>query len=487
MNLYKILEDLNYELLSENENIEIKNISYDSRRVTKGTLFICIKGYKYDGHDYINSAVNNGALAVIVERDELINPILKKKVTFIKVEDTRKALSKVASKFYGNPSSELKVIGITGTNGKTSVSYYISEILKLSGKKTGIIGTINNVCGDEILDIVRTTHTTPEAPQIQCMLRTMVEKGVEFVCIEATSMGLKLNRVDDCNFDIAVFTNLTRDHLDDHKTMENYKNCKKQLFRLSKFSVINLDDNVGREIINETTNGYITYGLNKYADIYAHDIKTTNQGTKFIMTYKGENKDVQIYIPGRFSVYNALAATGVCIRLGLKIDDIINGLASITNVKGRFETIKAENGSSIIVDYAHTPDALENVLKTAREFKKGKLILVFGCGGNRDKTKRPLMGKIASKLADLCIITSDNPREEDPQNIIKDIIKGMNNVNSECIIIEDRKKAIRFALTQANNNDIVIIAGKGHETYQEINGDVIPFDDCEIVKKYLKT
>ncbi|WDV47019.1 UDP-N-acetylmuramoyl-L-alanyl-D-glutamate--2,6-diaminopimelate ligase [Clostridiaceae bacterium M8S5] len=484
MKLRSILNNIDYKIIND-KDIDIKSIAYDSRRVKKGTLFICIKGYKYDGHDYIENAINNGAVAIMVQKNEY-KPLGSSKVVFIEVKDTRRAMSKISSIFYAEPAKNLKMIGITGTNGKTSVSYYISELLKYHGKKTGIIGTINNICDDEVLDIIRTTHTTPEALEIHNMLDLMLKANVEFVCIEATSMGLKLGRVDDCDFDIAVFTNLTQDHLDDHKTMEDYKNCKKKLFKMSKFLVINIDEEVAQEIINETDRNYITYGLSKEAQIYGYDIQINNDGTTFKIEYNNEIKNAQIYTPGRFSVYNALAATGACIGLGMKLDDIIKGLASIKKVRGRFETIKAQNGSNIIVDYAHTPDALENVLKTAREFSKEKIIVVFGCGGNRDKTKRPIMGKIASELADLCIVTSDNPRYEKPLDIIRDITKGIDNINSGCIIIQDREKAIKFALSEAKANDVIIIAGKGHETYQEIEGKTIHFDDCEIVKKYLK-
>lgn len=484
MNIKNLLKGYKYDVICGQEDLEINEIAYDSRKIKEKDLFVCIKGFKIDGHSYIENAIDRGAIAIVLEDDTKIDTGKHKNITFIKVEDARKALSYMSNLYYDMPSKFIKLVGITGTNGKTSVSYYISYIMNQVGYKTGIIGTIDNVCGCESLDIMTTTHTTPEALEIHKMLMMMLERHVDVVCMEATSMGLKLARVDDCDFDIAVFTNLTRDHLDDHKTMKDYKESKKILFNLSNISVINIDDKVGKEILQESQNECITYGLSEEAKIYAHDIVISDKGAKFKVTYDYKIYDIKINIPGKFSIYNALAAMGVCLVLGVNMQDIMKALRNIKSVKGRFESINLKNGSKAIIDYAHTPDALKNVLETVNEFKKGDSIVVFGCGGNRDKSKRSIMGKIACDLADKVIITSDNPRYEDPQSIILDIIEGNNDYESKFTIIQDRKNAIEYAISISKKSDVILIAGKGHETTQEIGDEILPFDDCQIVKQY---
>lgn len=478
-----LLKETEHTVLSGDKNIEISNIVYNSKKVIKGSLFVCIKGFKLDGHDYIVDAVKNGAVAILVE-EELKN--YPEDVVFIKVENTRKVLPQIGSIFYGEPSKDLNVVGITGTNGKTSVSIFVSNILESVKRKVGIIGTIDNRIGNKVLKLDRTTPTTPESLDLQYILHEMKKEDAYDVVMEVSSMALELHRVDYCDFKVGVFTNLTQDHLDNHKTMENYKNAKLKLFTRCKYAVVNADDDVYEDILNIATAKIFTFGINNKADLVAKDIEISIYGVKFKVVFKGMEREVFVKVPGLFSVYNALAAMGTCYCLGLSFDEIVKGVSEIKGVRGRFETIPSGKGYSVIVDYAHSPDALENVINTAKEFTDGKITTVFGCGGDRDRTKRPIMGEIAGKLSDYVVITSDNPRTEDPIRILNDVEDGVKKTDCSYEKIVDRKEAIHLAMDNASIGDVIIIAGKGHETYQILKDEVIDFDDAEVVREHLK-
>ncbi|KXZ39545.1 UDP-N-acetylmuramoylalanyl-D-glutamate--2,6-diaminopimelate ligase [Alkalithermobacter thermoalcaliphilus JW-YL-7 = DSM 7308] len=461
-------------------DLEINSIDYDSRRLDKDSLFICIKGFNVDGHNFIQEGIKKGSRAFIVQDDIFIEGY-----TFIRVKDTRDAMAIIASNFYKNPTKDLNLVGVTGTNGKTTITYLLKDILHEEG--VGLIGTIKNIIGDK--EIV-SSRTTPESLQLQSYFREMVDKNVKYCVMEVSSHSLELKRVEECEFKVGIFTNLTEDHLDFHKTLENYRLAKQKLFyKTTKANIINIDDEGGRKIyedIKHLKTPIITYGINNKADITAKDIKMFLDKVQYTVVTDEFEEEVEVPIPGKFTVYNSLAVIGACIALGIPKEIIIKRLKKANKVPGRFETINSSKNFSVIVDYAHTPDALENIIKTAREFVRGNIITVFGCGGDRDRSKRPIMGKISQDLSDISIITSDNPRSEDPKKIVEDILEGMNkNINNYKIII-DRKEAIKQAIAMANEGDIVIVAGKGHEDYQIIGDKKIHFDDKEVVREFLK-
>ncbi|MGI6538173.1 MAG: UDP-N-acetylmuramoyl-L-alanyl-D-glutamate--2,6-diaminopimelate ligase [Caldicoprobacterales bacterium] len=458
--------------------MEISGIYYDSRQVKGGSLFFCIEGYRADGHDYAASAVEKGAAAVVLRKDIP----LPEGVTKVFVPDTRKAMGLIASALYGKPSEDLLLFGVTGTNGKTTTTYMIKSILEQAGKKTGLIGTIANMIGSRMIPAER---TTPESPDLQKLMRDMVNEKVNAAVMEVSSHSLALHRVIGCTYDIGIFTNLTQDHLDFHGTFENYLAAKKKLFEQSRLAIINVDDESGREILKDLECQYFTYGIYKPADIYARDIEIMVDGVSFNLHILGGKISIVLSIPGIFSVYNALAAAAACYAAGISLKDIQKGLTSIKGVPGRFETLDTGTGFSIILDYAHTPDGLENILKTARGLTDGRLVTLFGCGGDRDAAKRPMMGEVAGRYSDLCIITSDNPRYEDPVKIIEDILPGIAKTHCPYKVIVDRREAIEYAIKNARENDLIILAGKGHETYQIIKGDTYPFDEKEIVAQIL--
>lgn len=490
MNIKKIVKDLRGTVIQFGKCEDVMSISYDSRKVKRQALFVCVKGDNSNGHDYIDEVIAKGAVAIIIE-DEI--SIENDNITIIKVDNARKALSYVSNVFYNRPSNSLDVVGITGTNGKTSISFLISEILQANEEKVGVIGTIGMQVNNKPLPIEKTTPTTPDSLELQMVLREMVDVGATKLVMEVTSIGLDQQRVNDCKIDIGVFTNLTEDHLDFHGTMEKYKEAKKQLFKLCKIGVINTDDLAGCEFVStmlerkkeDSSIEVITYAIDKNADLRAENVVLTPFGSRFNITYKMKSYSVNINLPGKFNIYNTLAAIGAALQLGVSMDVIIKALEVIKGAKGRFESVVSDRGYTAVVDYAHTPDALENVLITAKEFKPNRIITVFGCGGDRDKTKRPMMGKISGELSDFTIITSDNPRTENPTQILSDVENGVKQTNGYYEIIEDRKDAITKALGLAGKNDIVIIAGKGHETYQIIGNEIIHFDDMEIVQEYV--
>lgn len=455
---------------------EIKHVHFDSRFIKEGSLFICINGFKTTGYAYINDAINKGAIAIMVDRNIEID-----NVTVIQVKNTRKSMAQIANIFYREPTKQLSLIGVTGTNGKTSITHIIKNILEYYGKRTGLIGTISNWIGDMEVKSVR---TTPEALDLQNIFSEMVEKKVDACVMEVSSHALELERVEGCTYSIGVFTNLTPDHLDFHKNIDSYRNAKKKLFYKTRLcNIINTDDlhgNIIAEEIRELEVPLITYGINKKADIYATNIKRNIKGVEFDLNTPLGKKIINVKIPGLFTVYNVMPSIVVCYILGFSLDEIGIALNNMQGVPGRFEIIEEIKKISVIIDYAHTPNALENILKTAEEFKRNRIITVFGCGGDRDKTKRFSMGQISGEFSDYTIITSDNPRTENPLNIISMVETGIKKVTDKYIIIEDRKIAIESAIKMAEKDDIIIIAGKGHEDTQTIGNNVIPFDDRKV-------
>ncbi|MBU3074123.1 UDP-N-acetylmuramoyl-L-alanyl-D-glutamate--2,6-diaminopimelate ligase [Clostridium estertheticum] len=478
MKLRKIMENINFNLIKGDIDIDIKKIQYDSRKVKKGDVFFAIEGYNLDGHKYIQSAINNGAVAVVCQKD--IEDGLD--IVVIKVEDARRTLAISAANFYENPSRSMKMIGITGTNGKTTSAFMIKAILEQSGYKVGLIGTIANFIGKKK---IHTERTTPESLELHELFKEMVDSNVDYCVMEVSSHSLSLDRVYGIEFCESIFTNLTQDHLDFHKTFENYFNAKLKLFKLSKTSVINIDDEYGAKAYNSIKNSKLSFALNHTADIMASNIKMHSRGSKFTLKYKESSFDIELNIPGNYNVYNALGCITVCLNQGIEITVIKKALQKV-QVPGRCELVENNQnlGFEIILDYAHTPDGLENILETVREFTKGKLISVYGCGGDRDKTKRPIMGKIGTNLSDFSFITSDNPRTEDPLEIIKDVVLGIEKNNFE--IIENRREAIKRAIESATTGDIIVIAGKGHEDYQILKDKTIHFDEREVISEILK-
>ena len=477
MKVEKILHDIEYKLIQGSVETEFEKIEYDSRKVSKGDAFVCVTGFKTDGHNYVESAIKSGATVIFCER-ELEN--IDESVTVIQFENTRKALAHISAEYYGRPSERMNVIGVTGTNGKTTTTFLVKSVLDKIGHKTGIIGTIENRIGDRIIP---TERTTPESLELQELFKTMADEGCQDVVMEVSSHALDLHRVDDIRFNVGIFTNLTQDHLDYHVTMENYKKAKGLLFERCLASVVNIDDEAGEYMVSVSKGKVITFAIDKNADLKAEDIHISADGVEFKLEYDGKEYPVSLNTPGKFSIYNALGAIGACILMGIDMDTIISGLKENKGVNGRFQTVRSKRGFNAIVDYAHTPDGLENILKTAKEFVKGRIITVFGCGGDRDRTKRPIMGEIAGIYSDYCIITSDNPRTEDPVQILDDVEPGTKKSGCEYTKIVDRGEAIKYAIDMAKEGDVVIVAGKGHENYQIFADKTIHFDDVEEVKK----
>ena len=484
MKLDELIEYLDYKDLVNFKNVNITGISYNSKTTKKGDIFVCLVGEHTDGHEFVKDAVDNGAAAILAEREAKGS-----KVPQVIVSCTRHKIADIADRFYSSPSKGINLIGITGTNGKTTVTHLIQKIFEENGQKCALIGTLGYKLSSngEYRDA---KHTTPQAPELQATLRMIkdVEK-IDNVVMEVSSHALDQNRVGGCRFNGAVLTNLTQDHLDYHITMENYFKAKALLFERLKegnFAVINADDEYGDRFISvvpENVKVY-TYGVKQQSDVMAHNINFSLNGAEFTLVANAKEYRVNLHMNGMFSVYNVLAAVTTALAMGIDIEVALRALQNVKGVAGRFEVVVKK--PLVIVDYAHTPDGLENVLKSAREItpEDGKLICLFGCGGDRDATKRPKMGAIAEKLADKIVITSDNPRSEDPQVIITDIIAGLKSVNTENVIVEpDRGSAIALLKTIANNNDVVVIAGKGHEDYQILKDKTIHFDDREEARK----
>ncbi len=498
MELKKLLNGLETEKVVGDTNIEIEGIAYHSREVRKNFLFAALRGMELDGHKFIEEAIKNGAEAILLEREQEISGR-----TLILVGNSRKGLAKVSSNFYDDPSSKIKLIGVTGTNGKTTTTYLLESIFKKAGYKVGVIGTINYRYGDKI---IQASNTTPESLELQRIIYEMAREGATHVIMEVSSHGLDLDRVYGCNFDGAIFTNFTSDHLDYHKTLTHYFESKRKLFseylirsnKPGRFAVINFDDPMGEEIVKGVDYKVLKYGIKTFCDVTASDISSTFEGLSCRIKVPNEEFQVNTKLIGGFNIYNILASVATGILMGINLKAIKEGIEEVGGVSGRFEKIPNRRGIHVIVDYAHTHDALERALKGLKDIlsnyykNDAKVITVFGCGGDRDRTKRPLMGEVAGRLSDLTIITSDNPRTEDPSLIIQEIEKGLKPLQMDEIKeseievwrekkgylkIPDRREAIRFAIHLAQPNDTVLIAGKGHEDYQIIGKRKFPFDD----------
>jgi len=485
MKLNKISDYIKPSLILNPADIEVTGISYNSKTTKKGDIFVCMVGEHVDGHDYVPMAVEKGACAIISQQElELPIPVLI-------VEDTSLALGQLANIFNDFASKELFLVGVTGTNGKTTVTHLIENIFEHAKKPCGLIGTLGQRISSEAV-YTDAKHTTPQAPELQETLRKMIQNKLETVVMEVSSHSLEQHRIEGCEFNGAVFTNLTQDHLDYHITMTNYSKAKSKLFSMLKnskekhFAVINLDDEYAMDMLSATPGDteILAYSIhNEKADIIAQNINYSSFGAQFECKTPFGLKKINLQMTGEFSIYNALAALCAGILSGIDIDTCIKALEATKNVSGRFEVVSQE--PLIIVDYAHTPDGLDNVLRAAKELvKDGQLICVFGCGGDRDATKRPKMAHIADELADKVFITSDNPRSEDPQQIITDMLAGIKSLDGDRIIVEiDRREAIERAIKLATPNDVVIVAGKGHEDYQILKDETIHFDDREEVRR----
>ena len=473
MKLSEILKGI--DVLNKYSDAEVIDVTQDSRLVKEGSLYVCVKGNTFDGHSVAEEMLENGAAAVVVERDLGLD----KQVI---VSDTRSIFSSVCANFFGNPEKNLKLIGLTGTNGKTTTTFLIKQILELTGKMVGLIGTVQNMVGDEIYPA---KYTTPDPYELQSLFKKMVDAGCEYCVMEVSSQALAQGRVNGLQFHIGAFTNLTQDHLDYHKTWENYFNSKRILFKNSDIAITNADDKYGLEIVKDLPCKTVTYAVNtNNADYCAKNVKFKSDGVEYeiVSDFIGR---VSCPIPGRFSVYNSLCAAAVALSLGIDYKSVLTAISKSNGVKGRIEVVPTNTDYTVIIDYAHSPDGLENIITSLREIAKNRVVTLFGCGGDRDRTKRPKMGKIAAELSDFCVVTSDNPRTENPSAIIEDILEGMKGVSTPYVVVENRKDAIRWAMENAQPDDIILLAGKGHETYQILPTGTIHFDEREAVAEIL--
>lgn len=484
MYLDHLLELLPYTCLQGEVHIPVSELVYDTRNIscTEGFAFICISGAVSDGHNYTNEAVKNGAVAIIAEKDIFCPP----DITVIRVENTRHALALMSAAFFDYPARKLTTIGITGTKGKTTITYMVKSILEKAGKKAGLIGTIESMIGNHVIP---SSNTTPESYLIQKIFAQMVEAGCEYVVMEASSQGFKLHRLDGFTFDYGVFTNIEPDHIgeNEHKDFEEYLNCKSKLFKQCRHGIINIDDPHAAEILSGHSCTVETYGFSEKADIRAKDVSLLKGPTYLGVAYHVEgqmNFDVELLSPGRFNVYNSLAAITLCNHLGVEITDIKAALRTVS-VRGRVEIIPASEHYTVIIDYAHNALSLSSLLSTLKEYNPKRLVCLFGCGGNRSKSRRYEMGEISSNMADFTVVTSDNPRFEEPQDIIDDILTGVKKGPGQYIEIIDRREAVRYCIEHAKEGDVIVLAGKGHEDYQEIKGMKYHMDDREIIQDIL--
>ncbi len=466
------------------EDIEVKSIENDNRKVEPGSLFVCIKGHRVDGHDFAVDAERKGAVAVLAEKE------LSLHIPVIVVKDTKRAMTLLADYFYGHPTQKLNLIGITGTNGKTTTSHLIEKIFADQSQVTGLIGTMYTKIDGETFE---TPNTTPEGLTLQKTFKRMVDRNVSTAIMEVSSHALVEGRVHGCDYDIAVFTNLTQDHLDYHKTMEEYRRAKGLLFsqlgntfcdHKPKYAVLNADDAASQEYKCMTAARVVTYGIDHEADFQAANISMDVNGTSFDLITPFGTQHVRMKMIGKFSVYNMLASITAAAVAGIPLNHIIASLEEVEGVSGRFEAVNAGQDFSVIVDYSHTPDSLENALKTVRQIARKRIFVVVGCGGDRDKLKRPLMAKIACTLSTDPVFTSDNPRSEDPEQILRDMEAGVKGESFKSI--PDRRKAIEFVVNEAQEGDVILIAGKGHETYQIIGQDILDFDDRTVAKEAIE-
>ena len=479
MKLKDLLKDIPVLESTANEELEIEMVHYDSRKVTENSLFVAVSGFASDGNRFIPMAMEKGAVAVVTAKKP------EGDVPYVLVESDRLALAMLGCNFYSHPAKSMTMIGVTGTNGKTSVTLLLKQVLeKCLGAKVGLIGTMANLVGDEVIP---TERTTPESFDLQGLFARMRDAGCTHVVMEVSSHAVTLERIGGTHFDIAAFTNLTEDHLDFHKTMEAYCDAKAELFRRCDKAVVNADDSYSGRILSAAACPVLTTSASGQGSLCARDLELQSEGIRFNAVYGETQVPVQLPIPGKFTVYNALTVLGITEQLGISLESCAQALKSAEGVKGRIEVVPTpQTPYSVLIDYAHTPDGLENVLSSVKDFCKGRLISAFGCGGDRDPIKRPIMGEIGVKLSDIAIITSDNPRTEDPMAIIQDILKGVKKEYGEYIVIEDRRRAIRYAMDIAEKDDIIVLAGKGHETYQDIGGHKYHLDEREEVAAHLQ-
>lgn len=479
MKLRELLKNITVLAHTADLETDISAICYDSRKAEPGCLFVAVGGFATDGNRFIPMALEKGAAAVVTAKKP------EGEIPYILVESDRLALALLGCNFYGNPAASMTMIGITGTNGKTSSTLLLKQVLeKTQGAKVGLIGTMANMIGQEVIP---TERTTPESLDLQALFARMRDSGCTHVVMEVSSHAITLERIGGVRFDVAAFTNLTEDHLDFHKTMDAYCDAKAELFRRCDRAVVNADDSYAGRILSAAACPVLTTSVTTKEGLHAEDVALHAEGISFTAVCGEERERVMLPIPGKFTVYNALTVLGTARQLGISLYDCAEALKSAEGVKGRVEVVPTPGTPySVLIDYAHTPDALENVLRTVRDFCKGRLISVFGCGGDRDPMKRPIMGKIGVELSDIAIITSDNPRTEAPMAIIQDILKGVNQESGEYIVMEDRRGAIRYAMDIAEKNDIIVLAGKGHETYQDIDGQKHHLDEREEVAAHLK-
>lgn len=483
MKLSKLLEKLEYTVLAGNTDIEISTLVYDSRKVQKDSVFVCISGSVRDAHEFIPDVVKNGAAAVIVEKD--VTPV--DGVTYIKVEDTRLALAYMSAAYFDYPAKKIKTIGITGTKGKTTTTYMVKSILESAGIKTGLIGTIESICGDKHTPAA---NTTPESYMVQKLFAEMADEGMDAVVMEVSSQALKLHRVSGFTFDIGVFTNLEPDHIgeNEHKDFEEYMHCKSLLFRQCRLGIFNGDDEHLEGIMKGHTCEVETFGYKSINNLVAENVELKKEHGALGVKYHVSDLldfDVEVNVPGKFSVYNSLTAIAICHHFNVAKEAIKEALCHVS-VKGRIEIVPVTKRYTIMIDYAHNAMALESLLTTLKEYEPGRLVCLFGCGGNRAKSRRYEMGEVSSRLADLTVVTSDNPRNEEPMDIINDILVGVSKADGRYVTIPDRKEAIRYCMENAQAGDIIVLAGKGHEDYQEICGVKHHMDEREIIADIIK-
>ncbi|MCI7322148.1 MAG: UDP-N-acetylmuramoyl-L-alanyl-D-glutamate--2,6-diaminopimelate ligase [Lachnospiraceae bacterium] len=483
MKIKQLLKKTEYELLQGNLETEITTLVYDSRKVEKGSVFVCISGSVRDAHDFIPDVIAKGAAAVVVEHEVVMDP----SVTCIMVENSRLALANMAAAYFGYPAEKLKTIGITGTKGKTTTTYMVKSILEAAGIKTGLIGTIESVIGEEKIP---SANTTPESYRVQELFAKMVEAGLDAVVMEVSSQALMLHRVSGFIFDIGVFTNLEPDHIgeNEHKDFEDYMHCKSLLFQQCRHGIFNGDSEHLQGILKGHTCSVETFGFGNENDLVALNVELKKEHGALGVRYHvgGElDFDVEVNVPGSFSVYNSLTAIAICHHFGVEQEKIKQALSHVS-VKGRIEIVPVTKRYTIMIDYAHNAMSLESLLTTLREYEPGRLVCLFGCGGNRAKSRRYEMGEVSSKLADLTVVTSDNPRNEEPMDIINDILVGVHKADGEYVTIPDRKEAIAYCMKNAKDGDIVVLAGKGHEDYQEIKGVKHHMDERELIAEIIR-
>lgn len=479
MKLSELLKDIQVLESTAPMDMDIAGISYDSRTTGKGEMYVAVRGYATDGHKYISGAVNNGAAVVLCEEKP------QQDTAYIRVPDSRLALAQLGCNWYSHPADEMTVIGVTGTNGKTTVTYLLKSVLEqCAGAKVGLIGTIQNMIGDEVIE---TERTTPESFEVQKLFRQMADAGCTHVVMETSSHALYLHRLHGIRFRVGVFTNLTEDHLDFHETMENYRKAKEILFRNCEIGVFNLDDPASVPMMENVTCQCLTCSIGRDdADLSARNLKLKSDSVEFDAVIGNEINRFRLGIPGRFSAYNAMSVIGAAKALGIPLQNIAEALRSAKGVKGRVEVVPTPGKEyTVLIDYAHTPDGLENVLTSVQDYCQGRVIAVFGCGGDRDPYKRPIMGKIGVDTADLVVFTSDNPRTEDPDEILRQIVAGVGSSKTPYVVIENRRQAIRWSMDHAKKDDIIVLAGKGHETYQILGTEKTHLDEREEVAAHL--